>query len=39
MNKIKIKIFHTNEIKVNRNKKNNIIIKNLGLKQYVVFTP
>jgi hypothetical protein len=39
MNKLKIRIYHDNKIYVNRSEKNTITIKNLGLKQYIVFCP
>jgi len=39
MNKLKIRIYHDNKIYVDRSEKNRIIIKNLGLKQYIAFVP
>lgn len=39
MNKLKIKIYQNKKIYVKRSEKNKIIIKDLGLKQYVIFVP
>lgn len=39
MNKLKIRVYYEPKVYVNRNLLNRIIIKYLGLKQYIVFVP